>query len=83
MLRETVIERDSRAVARTARSALPRPATAIGRAVGRIAQAWRNRRDLRVLAALDDRQLRDIGLCREELEGTLPRDFLGISWKLW
>ena len=59
------------------------PAQAIKRVIGWMAQTWRMRRDAHALAALGARQLADIGLCREDVERALPRDFLGVTWKLW
>jgi uncharacterized protein YjiS (DUF1127 family) len=71
------------AEASAARSSAAWPAKAIKPVIGWIAQTWRIRRDSRALAALDERQLADMGLCREDVERRLPRDFLGVTWKLW
>ncbi len=59
------------------------PAKAIKRVIGWIAQKWRIRRDIHTLAALDERQLADIGLWREDVERMLPRESLGTTWKIW
>ena len=81
---ETAINVGPRPASASAGRAAPAsPAKAIARAVGWIAQAWRTRRDIQTLAALDDRQLADMGLCREDVERGLPRDFRGVTWKLW
>lgn len=53
------------------------------RAIGWFAQARRVRRDLHTLAALDERQLAEIGLRRADVERTLPRDVLGVTRKSW
>lgn len=82
MRRETAIKFGPRAAAE-AGAAPAWPAKAARRTIAWLTQTWRVRRDLRALAALDERQLADIGLCREDVERTLPRDFLGVTWKLW
>ena len=59
------------------------PAKIITRAIGWMTRTCRARRDLQALAALDGHHLRDIGLCRADVERSLPRDFLEATWKLW
>jgi len=85
MRRETAIKFDPRSAAEASSvgSTPAWPAKGIRRAIGWIAQAWRTRREGPALAALDDRQLADIGLCREDVERTLPRHLPGVTWKLW
>jgi uncharacterized protein YjiS (DUF1127 family) len=59
------------------------PAAAVWRLLGWIARARRNRRDMRTLAALDERQLADIGLCRLDVDRQLPRGSRGVTWEIW
>jgi len=59
------------------------PAAALRRLLGWIAAARRNARDIRALAALDERQLADIGLCRLDVERRLPRGSRGATWEIW
>ena len=53
-------------------AALDRNASA---AVRRLRAAWRQRRELRRLAAFDDRMLRDIGVSRGDVERALASPF--------
>jgi uncharacterized protein YjiS (DUF1127 family) len=45
-------------------------------AVDRLARSWRRAASRRALAAMDDRELRDIGLCRSDV-------YLEISKPFW
>jgi uncharacterized protein YjiS (DUF1127 family) len=64
------------------RSAPAWPARVMKRLIGWIAMERRNRRDIHRLAALDERQLADIGLCRLDVERLLPRGSRGFTWEL-
>lgn len=48
-----------------------RPAGALARRIGRILTAFEHRREVRQLAELDDRILKDIGLSRGDVETAL------------
>jgi len=65
------------------RTRRPWTAAALRRLLGWIVEARRNRRDIRALAALDERQLADIGLCRLDVERRLPRGSRGATWEIW
>ncbi len=48
---------------------------AAGAAIRRVVTAWSNRRDVRLLAEMDDRSLKDIGLVRTDVYGALDAPF--------
>jgi uncharacterized protein YjiS (DUF1127 family) len=52
------------------------------RLIGWMAKKRRSRRDTHALAALNERQLADIGLRRGDVVQMSPRESLGITWKL-
>jgi uncharacterized protein YjiS (DUF1127 family) len=84
MRRDAAIKFGPRATEASAGRAAPAwPAKAVRRVLGWMAQTWWVHRDVRALAALDARQLADIGLRREDVERALPRDLLAVTWKLW
>lgn len=58
-------------------------AEATKRLIGWIAKERRIRRDVHALAALNERQLADIGLCRVDVARMSPREFLAVTWQLW
>jgi uncharacterized protein YjiS (DUF1127 family) len=57
-------------------------AEAMKRLTGWIAKQRRIRRDIHALAALNERQLADIGLRRVDVVRMLPRELLGTNWEL-
>ncbi|MGE0119101.1 MAG: DUF1127 domain-containing protein [Dongiaceae bacterium] len=75
MRRETTIDTGPRpaATASAIRSAPAWPAAALTWLVDRIGIQRRNRRDVQALAALDERQLADIGLRRTDVDRMLSR----------
>src|SRR5437764_11892121 len=56
-------------------SALGRLTGVIRRLMARVAHRLRTRRDLEILASLDDRMLRDVGLTRSDLRAALAGPF--------
>jgi uncharacterized protein YjiS (DUF1127 family) len=57
-------------------------AGAMKRLIGWMAKKRRSRRDTHALAALNERQLADIGLRRGDVVQMSPRESLGTTWKL-
>jgi uncharacterized protein YjiS (DUF1127 family) len=69
------------AAAGALRAVLERLAELMKRPVDWIAKERRVRRDVRALAALDERQLADIGLRRLDFARMLPAEPQAFTWK--